>query len=42
MLYLFRDEETLTEHNDMVESNFLNALMMYLDPESKNPQFRRW
>ena len=42
VLYLFRDEETLNEHNDLVESNFLSALMMYLDPESKNPQFRRW
>lgn len=26
----------------MIEFNFLNAILMYLDPESKNPQFKRW
>jgi hypothetical protein len=42
ILYAGRDEDCQRCHQELIEFNFLNAILMYLDPDSKNPQFKRW
>jgi hypothetical protein len=42
ILYSGRDADCATAHKEIMEQNFLNCIMMYLDPQSSNPQLHRW
>ena len=42
ILYCSRDETCTMAHQEMIDFNFLHAILLYLDPDSKNPQFKRW
>ena len=41
ILYASRDAECAQAHKEIMQQNFLNCIMMYLDPHSNNPQLHR-
>lgn len=42
ILYASRDADCQQAHKEVMEQNFLNAILMYLNPQSSNPQLHRW
>lgn len=42
VLYASRDGDCVQAHKEIMGNNFLNCVLMYLDPHSNNPQLNRW
>jgi hypothetical protein len=42
VLYASKDADCQQAHKEIMDQNFLNCILMYLDPHSNNPQLHRW
>ena len=42
VLYLVRDTENIEAHNCVIERNFMQALLMYIDPNNSSLSTHRW
>ena len=42
MLYASRDMDCVQAHKEIMDNNFLQCILMYLDPNTNNPQLNRW
>ncbi len=42
VLYLVRDPKNIEAHNCVIEKNFMQALLMYIDPNNSSLSTHRW
>jgi cilia- and flagella-associated protein 69 len=42
VLYLVRDPDNIEAHNCVIEKNFMQALLMYIDPNNSSLSTHRW
>ena len=42
VMYASRDIDCVQAHKEIMNNNFLQCILMYLDPNTNNPQLNRW